>query len=137
MANDSSAGHSLGTRIRGYREDKELTQTALAAAAHLSKTYLSELESGAGRRPSGDVLLRIADALGVTIADLLGRGIAPATSTRLPEGLADFAEQRGLPEADIIMLASIRFRGEPPRTARRWQHIYDAIRMSRTLDDGT
>ncbi len=33
------------------------------------------------------------------------------------------------------MLASTRFRGDPPRTLRRWQHIYDAVRMSRTLDE--
>src|SRR5262245_39842809 len=134
MANNSATGAGLGARIRGYREDKGLTQTALADAAGLSKTYLSELESGAGRRPSGDVLLRLADALGVTIADLLGRRIAPAADT-LPDGLAEFANQHGLPEADVAMLASIRFRGDPPRTARRWQHIYDAIRMSRALDE--
>jgi transcriptional regulator with XRE-family HTH domain len=136
MANSSATGPGLGARIRRYREDKGLTQTALADAAALSKTYLSELESGAGRRPSGDVLLRIADALGITIADLLGRHVAPAGDA-LPDGLADFANQRGLPEADVAMLASIRFRGDPPRTARRWQHIYDAIRMSRTLDEDT
>jgi len=136
MANDNAAGPSLGARIRRYREDKGLTQTALADAAGLSKTYLSELESGAGRRPSGDVLLRIADALGVSIADLLGRHVAPASGA-LPDGLAEFADQQGLPEADVAMLASIRFRGDPPRTARRWQHIYDAIRMSRTLDEDT
>jgi transcriptional regulator with XRE-family HTH domain len=136
MANDNAAGPSLGARIRRYREDKGLTQAALADAAALSKTYLSELESGAGRRPSGDVLLRIADALGVSIADLLGRHVA-AASGALPHGLREFADRQGLPEADVTMLASIRFRGDPPRTARRWQHIYDAIRMSRTLDEDT
>jgi len=136
MANGSPTGPSLAARIRRYRDDKGLTQTALADAAGLSKTYLSELESGPGRRPSGDVLLRIADALGVSIADLLGRHTAPAGGA-VPDGLAEFADQRGLPEADVAMLASIRFRGDPPRTARRWQHIYDAIRMSRTLDEDT
>ncbi len=130
----ANGGSDLGARIRGYREDKGLTQIALADAAGLSKTYLSELEGGAGRRPSGDVLMRLADALGVTIADLLGRHVAPA-STALPAGLAEFARQEGLPEADVTMLASIRFRGDPPRTGRRWRHIYDAIRMSRTLDE--
>jgi transcriptional regulator with XRE-family HTH domain len=134
MANESATGPRLAARIRRYREEKGLTQAALADAAGLSKTYLSELESGAGRRPSGDVLLRIADALGITIADLLGRRIAPAGEA-LPDGLAEFAKQQGLPEADVGMLASIRFRGDPPRTPRRWQHIYDAIRMSRTLDE--
>jgi transcriptional regulator with XRE-family HTH domain len=135
MANEASAGAALGARIREYRLEKGLNQVALAEAARLSKTYISELESGAGRRPSGEVLLRIADALGVTIADLLGRSVLPARNQELPEGLAEFAANHRLPEADVAMLAAIRFRGEPPRTARRWQHIYDAIRTSKALDE--
>ncbi|MDT4995298.1 MAG: hypothetical protein QOH97_5190 [Actinoplanes sp.] len=136
MADTGSDGAALGVRMRAYRADKGLTQTELATAAGLSKTYISELESGAGRRPSGNVLLRIADALGVTIADILGRSVTPAASDELPEGLAAFAADHQLPEADVTMLASIRFRNEQPRTARRWQHIYDAIRTSRVLDEG-
>ncbi|MGH3950027.1 MAG: helix-turn-helix domain-containing protein [Pseudonocardiaceae bacterium] len=135
MANETSTGVALGARIREYRLEKGLNQAALAEGARLSKTYISELESGAGRRPSGEVLLRIADALGVTIADLLGRSVLPALTQELPDGLAEFATNHKLPEADVAMLASIRFRGEPPRTARRWQHIYDAIRTSKTLDE--
>ncbi len=133
MANDSPSSR-LAVNLRKYRADKEMTQTAVARSSGVSNTYLSELESGAGRRPSGDVLLRLADALGVTIADLLDRSITPAAVNALPDGLAEFAALQGLPEADVQMLASIRFRGEPPRTPRRWQHIYDAIRMSRPLD---
>lgn len=135
MPNDPSTGPALGARLRRYRDEKSFSQGALAEAAQLSKTYISELESGAGRRPSGTVLLRLADALGVTIADLLGRAVTPTPTDELPEGLAAFASDHNLPEADIAMLASIRFRGDPPRSPRRWQHIYDAIRTSRTLDD--
>jgi transcriptional regulator with XRE-family HTH domain len=137
MANTGSAGMALGVRIRAYRADKGLAQTDLATAAGLSKTYICELENGAGRRPSGDALLRIADALGVTIADILGRGGVTATaSEEPPKRLAAFAADQQLPEADVTMLASIRFRDEQPRTARRWRYIYDAIRTSRALDDG-
>ncbi len=55
-------------------------------------------------------------------------------SGHLPVGLRRFAEERHLPEEELAMLASIRFPGEPPRTAARWQHIYNAIRLSRWLD---
>jgi hypothetical protein len=55
-------------------------------------------------------------------------------SGNLPASLRRFAEERRLSEEEITMLASIRFPGEPPRTAARWHHIYNAIRLSRWLD---
>lgn len=130
-------GVELGERIRRYRSQKRMTQANLAKAAHMSAAYLSELEGGAGKRPSGRVLLGLSEALGVTIADLLGRDIRPAEKDELPPGLAEFAGERGLPDADVEMLASIRFRGDPPRTRRRWAMIYDTIRTSAGLDDET
>ena len=33
------------------------------------------------------------------------------------------------------MLAAIEFRGTRPQTRERWEHIYNAIRMSQTLDE--
>jgi hypothetical protein len=39
----------------------------------------------------------------------------------VPEGLREFAEEEGLPEADLQMLASIQVRGEQPRTKERWR----------------
>jgi len=132
---DASKDQGLGKRIKAFRAHKHLTQADLARAARVSPAYVSELEGGAGKRPSGRVLLGLADALGVTIADLLGRQVQPATVDALPEGLQEFAAERGLPHADIEMLASIRFRGDPPRSARRWALIYDTIWTSRGLDD--
>jgi hypothetical protein len=70
----------------------------------------------------------------VTIADLLVAGPTPP-ATGIPDSLREFAEDRKLIEADIEMLSNIRFRGEPPRSARRWAMIYDAIRMSRSIDN--
>jgi hypothetical protein len=55
-------------------------------------------------------------------------------SGHVPQSLRRFAEERQLPEEEVTMLASIRFPGEPPQTAARWHHIYNAIRTSRWLD---
>jgi hypothetical protein len=44
------------------------------------------------------------------------------------------AEEDDLPEADVMMLATIQFRGEAPATTERWRYIYQAIRSSRDLD---
>jgi transcriptional regulator with XRE-family HTH domain len=125
----------LGQRLRRFRDERGWTQAALAEHAGVSKPYLSELESGAGRRPSGQILLKLADALGVTVADLLGRQVLPTQDPDIPPSLREFAKLRGLPESDVRMLAGIRFRGEPPRTQQRWEHIYNAIRTSQTLDE--
>lgn len=127
----------MGARLRAYREDRGLSITALAEEAGLSKGYLSSLESDhpQPRRPSAEVLYTLAQALGVTMSDLMGRKLLPAAASSVPESLAEFAEDANLNEADIKMLASIQFRGEQPRTPARWRFIYDSIRNSSQMDE--
>lgn len=128
----------IGLRIRKYRLERGLTPAQLAEDAGLSKSYLSELESDetSNRRPSADALYRIARSLGVAISDLLGRPITLVSKSDRPKSLTAFATTRGLPETDIEMLASIRFRGDQPQTVERWAFIYDAIRNSKPMDKG-
>jgi transcriptional regulator with XRE-family HTH domain len=127
---------TVGDRIKRYRTDKGWNLTQLATETGLSKSYLSELEAitDANKRPSGQTLYGIAIALGVTIADLLGEPVATDPTSERPASLLKFARERELPEADVEMLASIRFRGETPKTAERWAYIYDSIRNSRAMD---
>lgn len=127
---------TIGSRIRRYRADAGLTPTELAEKAQISKSYLSELEGGADGRPSADTLYKIAGALGVAMSDLLGRPILIQPASERPPTLLAFAREAQLPEADVEMLASIRFRGEPPNTVARWRFIYEAIRNSRGMDAG-
>lgn len=135
VVNDSQEMETgLGGRIREFRSQKGLTQAALAEQAELSAAYVSELENGVASRPSGQVLMQLSTVLGVTIADLLGTA-PPAPQSAAPPGLEEFALDRGLPQVDVDMLAGIKFRGEPPRTPRRWAIIYDTISSSRTLDE--
>lgn len=56
--------------IRVWRVFRALTQQQLADKAEISKPYLSQLESGK-RRGTTDVLKRIAEALGVSLEDLV------------------------------------------------------------------
>jgi hypothetical protein len=73
--------------------------------------------------------------MGVTINDLLGRRWITETPNDLPEGLGEFAREAGLTEAEVGMLANIKFRGEQPQSKERWAVIYSAIRGSAYLDE--
>lgn len=129
------ADGGLATRLTALRESAGLTKAELSRRAQVSPAYVSELEGGQGRRPSGEVLFRIAEALDVTVAELLGRKLAPPEPGGVAASLEAFAKERKLSRADVRMLASIRFRGDPPSSSRRWAMIYDAIVASRAFDD--
>ena len=130
-------GNAIGDRMKEYRKGLGMSQAELARKSSVSAAYVSELESGMGKRPSGEILLRLANALEVTIADLLGQDIRPGDGDPpVPDpSLLEFAKERRLPRSDVEMLASNRFRGDPPRTSRRWGMIYDTIVTSRALDE--
>ena len=119
----------ISAKIQLRRKEKELTAAELARRAEVSKGYLSELENGRAERPSGEVLYRIASALGTTVADLLGREIRP-TGHDISPVLREFATEALLPEEDIRMLSQIRFRGEQPTTIDDWRFLYESIRRS-------
>jgi transcriptional regulator with XRE-family HTH domain len=125
----------VSANLRRFREDAHLSLSALATKAGVSKGYLHRLEAGAtDARPSGKTLYALAEALGVTMSDLLGRRLLAPTRGEIPKALRLFAEEEDLPEADVLMLASIEFRGEAPKTKERWRYIYNAIETSRGLD---
>jgi transcriptional regulator with XRE-family HTH domain len=56
--------------IRRYRQQRDLFQTMLAAMTGLSSTYIGEIEQGQ-RNLSVLSLVRIADALGLSVSQLL------------------------------------------------------------------
>ncbi len=56
--------------LRVWRRHRGLTQQQVADRAGISKSYLSQLESGK-RRGTADVLARLAEALDVAIDDLI------------------------------------------------------------------
>ncbi|MEU3626689.1 hypothetical protein BS329_35900 [Amycolatopsis coloradensis] len=136
-----SGNSNMGTRIRRYRQERNLSLNQLAESTGVSKGYLSALENEQtsttkSRRPSAETLYSIAKALGVTMSDLLGRKLlATAITSPPPESLQKFAEADNLPQADIEMLNAIQFRGEHPKTIERWRYIYTAIRVSESMDN--
>jgi len=62
----------MSTVIRGLRDAKGLTQVELAKRAKVTRGYLAQLEAGHKKNPSLPTLRKLAKALGVPVAELLG-----------------------------------------------------------------
>jgi transcriptional regulator with XRE-family HTH domain len=58
--------------LKQWREEKHLTQAALAHKVGVSQTYIAKLESGDKKNPTLDLLKKIATHLGVPVTELLG-----------------------------------------------------------------
>jgi transcriptional regulator with XRE-family HTH domain len=84
---------SLGKRIAALREEKGLSQSALATLMGTSQSAISQIESGQ-RNPSFSTILQMAAALGVSPPHLVG---APVEQLFAHE-LAHFRLLRSLPE---------------------------------------
>lgn len=129
---------TVGERLRREREKAGLSLAQLAALAGLSKPYLLRLETTDGN-PSLQILMRLATALDLTIADLVGgpRFEVDRDEQPVPPSLRVFAEEARLTTSEVRTLASIRFRkGEAPTSVERWKYIHDSLRLSKGLDQG-
>ena len=133
---------TVGERIRYTRQLHGLTQDALSRKALISKSFLSEVETGL-RNPSSDYLLRIANVLEVSL-DYLMRGessagpaeAAAGKRVQFPSSLTDFAVRRELPfsvakavlEAKLQFVANRRDSGTDNLEDFDWEGFYEAIK---------
>jgi transcriptional regulator with XRE-family HTH domain len=137
---------SLARRLREAREAAGLTLDELAVQAEVSKTYLWELEKdeSGDKKPSAEILLRIANALSVTIGELLGLPTVRVKEkkTLLSRSLLEFSERmtglgNPLSEEDLQELAAMSFRGGRPRSVDEWHELYFTLdRMARKKKHG-
>ena len=124
---------SLAERLRTLREEKGMSLDDVASKAKISKTYLWELErdKDGSKKPSADVLLRIANVLSTTLAHLLALATVRVgdSPVELPPSLRDFRDRMAkqktpLTDADLRDLAVMKFRGSQPQTADEWHQLY-------------
>jgi transcriptional regulator with XRE-family HTH domain len=85
-----------GSAVRRLRQERGMTSEALAGAAQVSPSYLSEVERGL-KRPSTDVLAKLARAFGM-----------------LPSQLLEYVES--LTVGPQVIAQSL----EPPRVRQEW-----------------
>jgi XRE family transcriptional regulator, regulator of sulfur utilization len=85
----------VARRVRARRNAHGWSLAALAERAGLSKTVVARIESGDGN-PSMETLLRLADALDITLGALIAVDSASATSVVRVDGAAFVRSQSGL-----------------------------------------
>lgn len=68
---------ALANAIRHLRREREMSQEALAFAAGVHPKHVSEIER-ANKDPRTKTVVRLADALGVTVAELYARSAREA-----------------------------------------------------------
>lgn len=61
---------AFGKALREVRRKRGLSQLKVSTASDLDRAYVSELENGL-KNPSLDTIFRLAEAIGVAVADLI------------------------------------------------------------------
>lgn len=115
---------AIGRTVRRLRLDANLTQAALAQTLGISASYLNLIEHDQ-RAITASLLLKLAAALGVELAQLSGHAERQA-EVLLREALADpHLGQEAVPEAEIAALAAT------PRASAAVLALYRAWRIAR------
>ncbi len=81
---------ALGLALRAFRADKGVTLRELAAIAHVSPGYLSELERGR-KEVSSEMLAAVCHGLGTTVAEVLIEAASNMVMPTMDEELATTA----------------------------------------------
>jgi transcriptional regulator with XRE-family HTH domain len=128
MAKEQATG--LGERVRKRRKALGLTAKAVAKAAGVSTSYISQVERGHQEDPSLPALRRLADALSMDLHTLIG-GQSPAMdSAVIPAPLRELADEYALPDDVVHMLSAIQIDGRQPWHREDWLFLLLAVRRA-------
>ena len=84
LVNGQDVREILGKGIRFYRQQKQLSQAALAEKANISVTFLSNIERGV-KYPTSDTLSAIANSLDLEVFELFRHDFSPIKNRDLFE----------------------------------------------------
>jgi transcriptional regulator with XRE-family HTH domain len=118
---------TLGERVLRSRTERGWSLADVASRTGLSRAYINAIERGRSKRPGADALGRLEAALGPLTTERVSLGA-------VPPGLAAIADERQIPQAELVVLAGLRVQGRQPQSRERWRFIYDALVASEGLD---
>ena len=67
------SSNNLGKRLKKFRGNLKISQDQLAKKANIPFSTLAKIEAGYTPNPSMGTLIKIADAIGVSLDELVGR----------------------------------------------------------------
>jgi transcriptional regulator with XRE-family HTH domain len=94
----------LGMRIKELRRSRGLSQEALSEGVGITAKYLSRVETGQ-HFPSLDVIVRLAEVLGVELRDVFEFTHAAPTQRELREALGALTKEA--PEERLRLLVKV------------------------------
>ncbi|MCX5758750.1 MAG: helix-turn-helix transcriptional regulator [Candidatus Hydrogenedentes bacterium] len=125
---------TLAEKLKSLREEKKLSVADLATQSGVSKPYIWQIEDERRKNPTGEVLRKLASALGTTVPELMGApaGITEDALADMPSALRKFVKRRGkicgLQPEDVEMLKHIHYRGKRPQTAEDYELVFTFLR---------
>lgn len=124
----------IGQHILNRRRALGMTQQTLERRAQLSRNYISAIERGEAHNLTLHALVRLAEALSISLLELL----APPTlhPTHKPtrggivvsESLCEFGLKEKLSYETVDRLARIPWGDKEPMTVEEWHEVYEGIR---------
>ena len=115
-ARDAAFLLAIGGRVRLLRARRGLTRKALAVEAEVSERHLANLESGTGNA-SVLILRAVADALGSTVAEIVGDDTSQSAEWHLLRDLLHGKSDQEIGRARAA-IASLFERRDPTRSSR-------------------
>jgi len=83
---------SVSENVHKYRKNARLSQNQLSEKAGVSRTFISDLERGANKLPSINILCRLAEALNISVDNLIQDTLtvyAPSDNDSLSKEIAE------------------------------------------------
>ncbi len=123
----------LGEKIRKLRAARGWSSGRLAQESGISRGYLWQLEENPDKRPSVDILQKLAHTLGVPVSEFIEEpGQKSVASPATPPGLAEFVKTRGtalsVTPTDIEVMRNVHFRGVQPKDPEDWELLFLFLR---------
>ena len=115
---DREQAKELGRRLRARREELELSLRDLERLAGVDNGTIVRIEQGMFTAPAPDKLSRLADALGLTLADVFA--------------LADYAAPSQLPSFQPYLRS--KYRDLPPEAVEQLERSFQRLAKRHGLD---
>ena len=130
---------NLGPRIVALREEQRVSLSELARVSGISKSLLHRIENQEGSNPELGTLRKIAQALRITVGELLGNEVVQS-ARQLPEGRPEWLTKlvarlkldKKEPDQDLLEALYVlqNRKGQAKTSDEDWLYLYQTLERS-------